>query len=586
MQVKALQTAFTTGEISPRLYGRVDLDQYYSGAEELTNFIATPQGPIIRRPGTTFINELPKPATADVRLVPFVFNVDQSFVLAFSSDGYIYFFFKGGAIYKDNALYKVSHGYSADELREFDYAQSGDTVYIAHSKHLPRKLLRKANDNWVFENESFVSQPTQWTTNNYPTLVTFFEQRLIYAATPKEPQTIWMSRIALFNDFNKEGPDEQVLDDMAIEYTIASDDVNGIMWLAGLDILLIGTAGAEYKASSSVLGEALTPTNIKITKITTYGSAKTRAVPLGLGIAYVQRSRQVIRHVGPDAIGTYNSSDITLLANHLCIKGIKELALQTNPSSILWCLTEDGNLLGCSYDKDNKVLSWHRHTVGGDRRVLGITVIPGDGGKDQVWLATTYNDTAKGAPNLIFIEALLTTATETEKVEDSWFLDCALSNIAARTVDNVITGLTHLANQEVGILIDGWVHPNAIVSADGSVELQDTGDKIVIGLPYESVFRSLCYQGQDTNTVGSTRRIHKIGVTLLKSLGLKVSAGGPEEEVYMGPTKIMNKAKELYSGTRNIAVPGGYDKEIRVVVKQDKPLPCEVTNIIAYFNAN
>lgn len=674
MNIKALQTAFTTGEISPRLKDRIDLDQYYSAAMTLENFLPTPQGPIIRRPGLTHIAELGI-ADSNCRLIPFTFDADQSFVLCFHTDGNIYFFFKQGIITgSDGQPYKVAHGFTEEEINVFDYAQSGDIVYLVCARLQPRKLIRKANDNWVIENEVFAdnsefaptlqdtnydeycemkfvaeggslsdlkaykriannpakweqfaenfvsggtytvtakrngtdnlsmsawgtamtvidggsgttsSMPSQWKAGNYPTLVAFYDQRLIYAATPNEPQTIWMSRIGLYNDFNKTGPDDQVLDDMAIEYTIASDDVNGIVWMIGLEGLMLGTSGGEYRVAASLAGEALTPNNTKVTKITNYGSAKTKPYPLGLGVAYVQRSRRAIRHVGPDQLGTYNSTDLMTLANHICEDGIKQMALQTNPYTILWCVTNSGKLVSLSYDKDNKVLAWSRHTIAnGLRKVLSVTVIPGEDGKDEVWVASINTNTEH--KQSLFLDAMLDAATETDKVEDSRFLDSYLYTLD-KPDSKVISGLSHLAGQEVGILIDGWVHPNRVVSAEGTVTLDQLGNKIIIGLPFTSLVKTINFQSNQNNTAGSTRRIYKVGITLLNSLGCRVSAGAKEEEVYMGPTKIMNKAKELFSGTKIVPVSSTWEKELSVTVTQDKPLPCEVTNIIGYLSAN
>lgn len=56
-----LQTSFASGELSPLLYGRTDLDQYYKGAQEAKNVLVVPQGGLKRRPGTQFIDE-PKSA--------------------------------------------------------------------------------------------------------------------------------------------------------------------------------------------------------------------------------------------------------------------------------------------------------------------------------------------------------------------------------------------------------------------------------------------------------------------------------------------------------------------------------------------
>ena len=54
---KFLQSSFVSGELSPLLKGRVDLDQYYQGMETAENVLIVPQGGLKRRAGTQHIDE-------------------------------------------------------------------------------------------------------------------------------------------------------------------------------------------------------------------------------------------------------------------------------------------------------------------------------------------------------------------------------------------------------------------------------------------------------------------------------------------------------------------------------------------------
>jgi hypothetical protein len=55
------QTSFASGELSPLLMGRTDLEQYYKGAQDAENVVIVPQGGVKRRPGTQFIDTVVKP---------------------------------------------------------------------------------------------------------------------------------------------------------------------------------------------------------------------------------------------------------------------------------------------------------------------------------------------------------------------------------------------------------------------------------------------------------------------------------------------------------------------------------------------
>jgi hypothetical protein len=88
-RIGTLQATFAGGEISPRLYGRVDFAKYLSGAEAIENFIVRPEGGLMRRHGTRFAGETRAHAKQS-RLIPFVFSTVQAYMLEFG-DGYIRF---------------------------------------------------------------------------------------------------------------------------------------------------------------------------------------------------------------------------------------------------------------------------------------------------------------------------------------------------------------------------------------------------------------------------------------------------------------------------------------------------------------
>ena len=121
-RVHPFQTNFTSGEISPKLFGQVDFKKYNNAVETMENMIVFPQGGTTRRYGSRFVCEVKNSANA-TRLIPFEFNIEQSYILEFGNL-YIRFYKDNGqiteatktvtAITKANpAVVTVSsHGYS------------------------------------------------------------------------------------------------------------------------------------------------------------------------------------------------------------------------------------------------------------------------------------------------------------------------------------------------------------------------------------------------------------------------------------------------------------------------------------------
>ena len=77
----ALST-FTSGEISPRLEGRIDIEKYRSGLSDLTNMVVQPHGGLTRRPGTEYLGAV-KDSSVKTRLIPFQFKTSDTYILEF-----------------------------------------------------------------------------------------------------------------------------------------------------------------------------------------------------------------------------------------------------------------------------------------------------------------------------------------------------------------------------------------------------------------------------------------------------------------------------------------------------------------------
>jgi hypothetical protein len=82
---KSLFRSFAGGEITPEMFGRMDLTKYQTGLAQALNFITLPHGPAARRPGTQHVARARNTHTTGnartVRLLPFVFSASQAYVL-------------------------------------------------------------------------------------------------------------------------------------------------------------------------------------------------------------------------------------------------------------------------------------------------------------------------------------------------------------------------------------------------------------------------------------------------------------------------------------------------------------------------
>lgn len=163
--MEVLQPSFTSGELSPSLFARIDLERYYTGLRTCRNFIVLPHGGVVNRPGWRFCDST-KNHLKKSRLVDFIFSSTQAYILEFG-EGYIRFHARGAMlVYPEgdpNAgqPVEVATPYAESDLPELTFTQSADVMTICHTGHYPRQLKRFSNYSWTLEVLANVNGPFQ-----------------------------------------------------------------------------------------------------------------------------------------------------------------------------------------------------------------------------------------------------------------------------------------------------------------------------------------------------------------------------------------------------------------------------------------
>ena len=198
-------------------------------------------------------------------------------------------------------------------------------------------------------------------TTGHPSCVSFFEQRLVFAATSDQPQTMFFSKSGDYENMTA-GTNA----DDAMIYTIASNQVNAIKSLKATRTLICMTTGGEYAVSSGTSQDAITPSNINIRKQSNYGSAGVDALSIGNATIFLQRAKRKVRELAYnfDTDG-YVAPDLTILADHITDSGVVQMDYQQEPYSVVWAARTDGVLSGLTYNRLENVVAWHRHVIGG-----------------------------------------------------------------------------------------------------------------------------------------------------------------------------------------------------------------------------
>lgn len=429
------------------------------------------------------------------------------------------------------------------------------------------------------------------TTTGWPADGTFFEDRLVLGGAESYPQRWDASKSGIYTNFSPSATDGTVANDNAIAFTLNSSDVNSIRWIRDNEKgLVVGTARGEWLCKASSLGEALTPTNVTGKPSTKHGSEPIAPVLAGKAILFAQRAATKIRELVYvfEADG-FKAPDLSLLAEHITRPSLVELAYQEQPQPIVWAPRSDGVLLGMTYERDQDVVAWHRHELGGASNADGdeipvvesVCVVPApEGDRDELYLVVKryINGGTKR-----YVE-LMTKVWDTDDLqEDGFYVDCGWTSVASPASAEV-TGLWHLEGQTVGVYVDGAQHPNVTVT-NGKVTLDHTGSIRTLGYFYNSDAITMPVEAgaQDGSAQTKTKRISRLGFWLLDTLGLTYGPSFDKltEILVRRWGDTLGSATPVATGVFRGRFEGDYDRLGQVYFRAAGPFPATVLAITA-----
>ncbi|HGI7032755.1 TPA: hypothetical protein ACJTOE_004620 [Klebsiella aerogenes] len=151
-KINLIKNNFTSGELSPHIWMRTDLQQYRNGTKEMLNFLPIVEGGLKRRSGTQALAV----TSGAVRILPFIISHSTAYLLVFKALS-IEVLNSNGVLVKS-----LTTPYTAQDIRELNYTQNRYHFYLAHSKH-PLAWLRASEDltNWAYDPFDFYVPPLE-----------------------------------------------------------------------------------------------------------------------------------------------------------------------------------------------------------------------------------------------------------------------------------------------------------------------------------------------------------------------------------------------------------------------------------------
>lgn len=479
--------------------------------------------------------------------------------------------------------YKHS-GYGTAKIVAFTSATS---VTAQVEETLPNIAVATAQYRW------------QLSIAEYPKCGTFYKERLVLGINSSSGPVVGFSQSGDYENFDDVEFGE-VKANCGMKLLI-SGDLSKIEWLsASGGSLYVGTVGGVTEVKPQSTSSAFGPENISYDKITNISSNSLQPILIGGSNLYIGGAGKSIHDlIYLNDNDMYDPQEVSQLAKTWLKKGIADWALQYDPDRIVWCVMQDGTIMGLTYNNIQQVKAFHKHTTNG--KFISVAAIPSpDGQTDELW--AVIERTLNGTPTYCveyFRDGLpldIPVGYTEEQIQEyllkyAYFVDCG-TQITFDEPTATITDLDWLEGKEVSILADGVPLQEQTVE-NGQVTLDRPATVVSIGLPYETIFEPLPVNVDTQNGTGNARaqRINKIVVRLLNSGGFHYGDNKKMDYAELRKSNETGAVVSLKSGDIKLNWPGDnttndiFDNEIpnatgaRMVFKQTKPLPLRILGI-------
>jgi len=383
----------------------------------------------------------------------------------------------------------------------------------------------------------------------YPAAVAFHENRLVFAGTIAEPDSIFMSKIGQY--FNHDTGD--ALDNEAIHLTAATGDVHEIRHLvSSRDLQVFAGTGELYVPT--FLNQSITPTNAQIREQTPYGSSFAQPALIDGATIFAQASGRIIReYLFTDNEDAYASTAISTISSHL-INSPKYISVVHSgfdqPDSYAVMSMTDGDAAVFTSNRAEKRASWTEFTTNGrfdsviaiDDRLfaniydannkLKLCEFKGDIGLDSyIYGAISSNaiTVSSAYANGVTVDVIATNGTDNDYLGEFTVAAGAVSLLAFSTA-----GYTHAY---VGKKFTSKIISNPIDASGAAGPL-----------------------------TGSLRGITNVVVDMKNTRSIKVNSK---------PVNISTS----FTGKKEVRLIG-YNRDPKVTIEQDNPLSMQVNGFI------
>nr|DAV89518.1 MAG TPA: stabilization protein [Caudoviricetes sp.] len=408
-------------------------------------------------------------------------------------------------------------------------------------------------------------------TGDYPSAVSYFEQRRWFAGTYTKPSNMWATKSGTESDMSFSLPSQ---DDDRIAVRVAARDANRIQHIVPLQQLMTLTAAAEWRISP-LNSDAITPSSMSVRPQSYIGANNVQPLVVANTMIYAASRGGHLRECGYSyEAGGYISNDVCLRASHLFDNDqIVDLAYAKAPWPIVWAVNDKGNLIAMTYVPEQQVGGFN--TIETDNGLFRSCCVVAEGEEDILYCVVERIITGR---KHYYIERM--NQRQYTTLDRSVFLDSSGTYVGDATTE--VSGLDWLEGQRVCVVSDGSVEGYQFVE-NGKVTLKMPSNYVHVGIPFTADAKTLpvAVALQDGGYgSGHEKNVRSISLRVINSSGIK--AGPDFDNLTEYPARSIEYAgnpPDPINDEIDLPIVGVWNKYGQVCIRQENPLPLKIISV-------
>jgi hypothetical protein len=455
------------------------------------------------------------------------------------------------------------------ELLHFIQSPFGDKDLLVLNPKYPPYTLYWDGGAFIFEEFVFAFPDPNWGENNWPSIATAYQGRLVLSGARNDPETVWFSEVYEWGNFIPVAIDPTDSDPI-----IAIPTERGLnTFLSGFKRLIYGNTRNEFEMSGR--DKIITPTDIGTYKQSSYGSLRMpQKFTIGSSIVVPTDGNTTVKLVQySDEGGGFMAPDVMMRAEHLGRRIIRRIFYSRDPHEILWAIMVDGSLCQMTFNHEGRTQAWTQWKTDG-RFIDGCTIIDQNGRSVIVLvIERVINGVTKK-----YIE----TMSDMRNVQNWQYMDSA---VRVFTSSDVVTGLDHLEGKEVHAFNQDQYAGTYVVEG-AAITVENAGAFVDVGLSYDFIVTTLPENSiNPSSQTGLTakKRYSKVGVRgIFSNPPIIQGQRAPERS----PQGIMNISQPREVFLETDISDQNWNSYGTITISEPLPLPANLIAIYGRLSSN